>query len=133
MLVVAAALFDGAGRVLMHRRPRHKHQGGLWEFPGGKVDFGEAPEAALARELAEELGISVESGRFDPAAFASGAPVPGSSEPLVILLYTCRVWEGEPVALEGEAVCWCTRDEAAALDLAPLDRELLGRLDWGEG
>ncbi|RVQ65288.1 (deoxy)nucleoside triphosphate pyrophosphohydrolase [Croceicoccus ponticola] len=128
MLVVAAALLDGSSRVLMHRRPFAKHHGGLWEFPGGKVDPGEVPQDALSRELAEELGIRVEPHRFAPAGFATGAAVPGDDEPLVILLYTCRHWHGEPLALEGEEVRWCLGADCSGLDLAPLDRELLPNL-----
>lgn len=125
MLVVAAALFDAEGRVLMHRRPLAKHHGGLWEFPGGKVDSGESPEAALARELAEELGIGVDSHDFGPATFAVGPAPASAAGSLVILLYTCTRWTGEPRALEGEGVLWCSLAECAAMDLAPLDRAML--------
>lgn len=128
MLVVAGALIHSDGRVLMHRRPLAKHHGGLWEFPGGKVESGEVPEAALARELAEELGVAVDSAGLSPACFATGPAVPGSDSPLVILLYTCRRWTGEPRAIEGEGVAWCEEAQCAALDLAPLDRELLAGL-----
>ncbi|AKM10394.1 (deoxy)nucleoside triphosphate pyrophosphohydrolase [Croceicoccus naphthovorans] len=128
MLIVAAALIDGAGQVLMHRRPLAKHHGGLWEFPGGKVEKNESPQAALARELAEELGIRVDSAALEPACFATGAALPGSEAPVVILLYTCRKWAGEPQALEGEAVRWCSLAEAELLQLAPLDVDLMGRL-----
>jgi len=128
MLVVAAALIDASAKVLMHRRPLAKHHGGLWEFPGGKVESAEDPEAALCRELAEELGIVVDSRDLVPAAFAAGPAVPGDDSPLVILLYTCRRWEGEPRALEGEGIAWCDVAESASLDLAPLDRQLLAAL-----
>ncbi|WP_066553149.1 (deoxy)nucleoside triphosphate pyrophosphohydrolase [Croceicoccus bisphenolivorans] len=128
MLVVAAALIDEESRVLMHRRPLAKHHGGLWEFPGGKVESGEVPEAALCRELAEELGIAVDSRDLSPACFATGPAVPGAGTPLVILLYTCRRWTGTPRALEGEGVTWCDPAQCAAFDLAPLDRQLLAGL-----
>ena len=128
MLVVAAALIDASGHVAMHQRPRGKHHGGLWEFPGGKVDLGESAEAALARELAEELGIAIDIADLAPVAFATGAPPPGEAGQLVILLYTCRRWRGEPVALEGEGLAWCKPDDCALLELAPLDRALLARL-----
>ncbi len=128
MLVVAVALFDGAGRVLLHQRPNGKHHGGLWEFPGGKVEENESPETALSRELAEELGISVDSQDFWPAAFATG-PLPGGGlGALVILLYTCTQWRGEPRAIEGEGVVWLELPDCATRDLAPLDRVLLADL-----
>ena len=73
LLVAAAALFDASGRVLITQRPQHKQLGGLWEFPGGKVEPGEAPEQALARELREELDLIVEPDALDPFAFASHA------------------------------------------------------------
>lgn len=127
MLVVAAALLDGAGRVLMHRRPVGKHHGGLWEFPGGKVDDGESPEGALVRELNEELGIRVDPACLEPLSFVTGPPPPGTMGGLVILFYTCRAWSGEPRAIEGEGVDWCDRPACEALDLAPLDRVLLSQ------
>lgn len=128
MLVVAAALINPAGQMLMHRRPLAKHHGGLWEFPGGKVESGEVPEQALTRELAEELGVAVDSRDLEPARFATGpAPSPGGT-PLVILLYICRRWIGEPEALEGEGIAWCDPVTCRALDLAPLDRTLLAGL-----
>ncbi|MDR7102921.1 (deoxy)nucleoside triphosphate pyrophosphohydrolase [Croceicoccus sp. BE223] len=133
MLVVAAALFDGAGRVLLHQRPHDKHHGGLWEFPGGKVEENESPEAALARELAEELGISVDSRAFAPACFTTGPLPRGGDGALVILLYTCTQWRGEPRALEGEAVAWLDLTSCAGMDLAPLDQLLLADLSGRAG
>lgn len=133
MLVVAAALFDGAGRVLLHQRPHDKHHGGLWEFPGGKVEESESPEAALARELTEELGISIDSRAFSPAGFATGSLPRGGDGALVILLYTCTQWCGEPRALEGEAVAWLDLTSCAGMDLAPLDRLLLADLSARAG
>lgn len=127
MLVVAAALLDGAGKALLHQRPLNKHHGGLWEFPGGKVDEGESPEAALARELHEELGIAVDPACLEPLSFVTGPPPPGASGAIVILLYICRHWTGEPRALEGEGIAWCERVACEALDLAPLDRILLSQ------
>ncbi len=127
MLVVAAALLDGAGRTLLHQRPLSKHHGGLWEFPGGKVDKGESPDAALARELREELGLAVDPAWLEPLSFVNGPPPPGASGELVILLYICRHWSGDPRALEGEGIAWCDRGACEVLDLAPLDRILLSQ------
>ncbi len=132
MLVVAAALFDRAVRVLMHQRPLAKHHGGLWEFPGGKVENGESPEAALARELAEELGIAVDSRDLERVAFATG-PLERGDGALVILLYSCRKWQGDPRAIEGEAIAWLDPRACNALDLAPLDRVLLADLVAHQG
>ena len=126
-LVVALALEDGSGRWLMHRRPDHKHHGGLWEFPGGKVDPGETPETALIREIDEELGIAIRAQDLSPACFAQ-EPAGTRERPIVILLYTCTRWRGEPQALEGGAVGWF--DPSAIADLAkpPLDVQLFASL-----
>ena len=126
-LVVALALRDGDGRWLMHRRPEHKHHGGLWEFPGGKVESHETPANALVREIEEELGIAIRADQLVPAGFAQE----GESErerPIVILLYTCRQWDGSPQALEGGAIGWFTAQEVHALDRPPLDIALSGPL-----
>ena len=125
--VVALALADGKGRWLMHERPAHKHHGGLWEFPGGKVEAGETPARALVREIEEELGIAIDAARIEPAGFAQEDASERDS-PIVILLYTCAAWEGVPEALEGGAVGWFTPEEVAALDKPPLDRVLAGAL-----
>lgn len=127
MEVVAGALRRSDGRWLMHRRPEGKHHGGLWEFPGGKVEQGESPQDALCRELNEELGIVLEPNGFD---FFASAPdgASGSDSSIVIHLYTARRWQGEPQALEGGAIAWFTADEAKTLDMPPLDIELAARL-----
>ena len=111
----------------MHRRPDHKHHGGLWEFPGGKVESSETPAKALVREIGEELGIAIRAGDLQPAAFAQEARASGRA-PIVILLYTCTRWEGEVAALEGGEVAWFAQDAIAALDKPPLDIELAARL-----
>ena len=125
--VVAGALFRNDGRWLMHRRPEGKHHAGLWEFPGGKVETGEIPAAALARELAEELGITCAAGDLFPCGFAETGGGNGGPA-LLLLLYRLGVWQGEPRALEGGAVGWFTPEEIAALPKPPLDRQLADRL-----
>ena len=126
MMVVAAALIDREGRVLVQRRPVGKMMAGLWEFPGGKIEHGETPESALVRELDEELGITVDIARLAPAAFAS-EPLAGRH--MLLLLYICRSWEGSPRALDAEELMWCTPDSLRALDMPPADRPLIGLLE----
>ena len=119
--------------MLMHRRPLHKQHGGLWEFPGGKVEAGESPGNALIRELAEELGIGVEARNLHPVAFAEDGPG-APSRGIVILLYTLATWTGDPVAQEaGAQTGWFTAPEIARLARPPLDvalcRLLFGSAD----
>ncbi|WP_319018204.1 (deoxy)nucleoside triphosphate pyrophosphohydrolase [Altererythrobacter sp. CC-YST694] len=127
MPVVAAAIMHGDGRVLMHRRPFGKHHGGLWEFPGGKVELGETPVMALIREINEELGIILDPAGMAPAAFAESHP-DGANPAIVILLYTVTLWKGEPHAYEGGGWGWFTFQEAKALEKPPLDIILLDSL-----
>lgn len=125
VLVVAVALMGQDGRVLMQRRAPDKAHGGLWEFPGGKVEPGETPEQAAAREIAEELGVAIDPGRLEPVAFASGPAQPGAARALVILLYACRDWQGEPEAREAAAaVAWYPLAEVGDLAMPPLDYPL---------
>lgn len=125
--VVAAALRRADGRWLMHRRPLDKHHGRLWEFPGGKVESEEIPIDALVREIREELGIELDRHALHPVAFADGAR-DGQGREIVILLYTCQRWTGEPAALEGGMIDWFTPDEIAGLEKPPLDQALAARL-----
>lgn len=127
MLVVAGALAGQDGRWLMHKRPFDKHHGGLWEFPGGKVEPQEAPVFALVRELEEELGISVQPEDCRAAVFADQGKS-ANQTPIVILLYTIAQWEGEPQALEGEEIRWFLPEEIQQLDRPPLDIVLARRL-----
>jgi 8-oxo-dGTP diphosphatase len=138
MLVVAAALIRGDGAVLLHRRAFEAVHGGLWEFPGGKVSGGESLKNALVRELSEELDICVSQDDLVPLGFASGL-TEGELIPrtLVILLYTCAAWTGEPRCMEGAGMGWFDPAAIAALDMPPLDyplaRQLTDRLDRGAG
>lgn len=103
VLVAAAALVDAQGRVLLAQRPEGKSMAGLWEFPGGKVDEGENPEFALMRELKEELGIETRECCFSPIGFASHSY---DTFHLLMPLFTCRVWQGEIQAMEGQMFEW---------------------------
>jgi 8-oxo-dGTP diphosphatase len=125
MTVVAAALIDAQGRVLLQRRAPGRAMAGLWEFPGGKVEQGELPEAALVRELAEELGIGTDEGALAPACFAS-APVGGRH--MILLLYSCRSWRGEPRPLDASALKWLTPADMDPAEMPPADRPLIVRL-----
>lgn len=118
MMVVAAALIDGAGRVLVQQRPAGKALAGLWEYPGGKIEPGETPETALVRELAEELGIMVVPADLVPVTFATG---PAGAREMILLLYACRRWAGEPQMLDAAALAWCDIAALRALPMPPAD------------
>jgi len=124
--VVAAALIDTDGRVLVAQRPAGKHLAGRWEFPGGKIEPGETPEAALVRELAEELGILTHASCLAPAGFASHAY---DEFQLVLLLFAIRKWQGTPIGQAGQAVRWLRPPALFGLDMPPADRPLLGLLN----
>jgi len=126
MLVVGAAMVDADGRVLVQQRPPGKAMAGLWEFPGGKVEAGETPEAALVRELAEELGVSVEASCLAPAVFASE---PLGDRHLILMLFVLRKWQGIPEPREATALRWLRPVELHALEMPPADRPLIGLLE----
>lgn len=126
ILVVAAALVDGEGRVLLQQRRPDRPLGGLWEFPGGKVESSELPEAALIRELNEELGIETDRACLAPAAFASDDL---EGRHLLLLLYICRKWKGEPRPLDASALKWVRPHQMFALAMPPADKPLIGLLD----
>jgi len=128
ILVAAVALVDADGHVLLARRPAHKEHGGLWEFPGGKVEMGETPEAALIRELREELGIDVPARCLAPLTFASHAY---ERYHLLMPLYICRNWEGEPQPLEGQALAWVRASALRDYPMPPADEPIIPILqDW---
>ncbi len=125
VLVVAVALIDVDGRVLIAKRPQGKALGGLWEFPGGKVEPGERPEAALIRELREELGIEVSESCLAPFVFASHAY---DSFHLLMPLYLCRRWDGVVAAREHDALAWVKPDKLSAYPMPPADEPLVAWL-----
>jgi 8-oxo-dGTP diphosphatase len=128
VLVAAVAIVDTDGRVLLARRPEGKQMAGLWEFPGGKVGEGETPEAALVRELREELGIDITESCLAPFAFASHAY---ADFHLLMPLYLCRVWKGTPAGREGQALIWRRPIAMGSLAMPPADRPLVALLrDW---
>jgi 8-oxo-dGTP diphosphatase len=128
LLVVAAALIDSDGRVLVASRPTGKSMEGLWEFPGGKIHDGETPETALVRELREELGIDVTESCLAPLAFTSHDY---DSFHLLMPLYAIRVWKGTPAAREGQELRWVRAARLSDLPMPPADIPLVALLrDW---
>ncbi len=128
VMVAAVALIDTDGRVLLAQRPAHKELGGLWEFPGGKIQSGETPELALIRELKEELGIDVPVRCLAPLTFASHTY---ERFHLLMPLYICRNWDGEPEPLEGQKLAWVRKDKLRDYPMPPADEPLIPILqDW---
>jgi len=125
VLVVAAALVDRDGRILVTQRPEGKAMAGLWEFPGGKVQTGESPEFALCRELEEELALDTREGCFTPIAFASHRY---DDFHLLMPLYACRAWKGIPTPREGQAMQWVMPRDLYALPMPPADIPLIPQL-----
>lgn len=125
LLVAACALIDPDGRVLIAQRPADKQMGGLWEFPGGKVEPGESPEEALIRELVEELGIAVKEPCLAPFSFASHNY---ADFHLLMPLYVCRRWEGVPQALEHQALKWVRPAALKDYPMPPADVPLVPML-----
>ena len=126
LLVVACALVDADGRVLVAQRPAGKPMAGLWEFPGGKLHAGEAPEAGLIRELREELGIDTEASCLAPLTFASHAY---DGFHLLMPLFVCRVWRGQAAPREGQALRWLRPRELRDLPMPAADRPLIPALE----
>ena len=125
LLVAAVALIDADGRVLLAERPPGKHLAGLWEFPGGKVHDGETPEAALIRELREELAIDVHESCLAPFTFASHAY---PEFHLLMPLYVCRKWQGIVMAQEGQRLAWVRPPLLAEYPMPPADKPLVAML-----
>ena len=126
ILVVAAALIDHAGKVLVQQRPVGKAMAGLWECPGGKVEDGELPDHALARELDEELGIGVDPANLKPACFASEPLGPAQ---LLLLLFICREWTGVAHAREATSLRWVDLPDLRLLEMPPADGPLIELLE----
>lgn len=128
ILVSAVALIDPDGRVLLAQRPPGKSMAGLWEFPGGKVEVGESPEAALIRELQEELGIDTWASCLAPLTFASHA-YPDFH--LLMPLFACRKWQGIVQGREGQALAWVKPNALRDYPMPPADIPLIATLrDW---
>jgi 8-oxo-dGTP diphosphatase len=128
VLVVAVALIDADGRVLLTQRPPGKAMAGLWEFPGGKVQAGESPEAALIRELEEELGIDVAAACLAPLTFASHRY---ERFHLLMPLYVCRRWDGTVTPRENQALAWVRPARLDDYAMPPADKPLVAVLrDW---
>ena len=124
-LVVAIALVDADNRVLIAQRPPGKALAGLWEFPGGKLDAGERPEAALIREVREELGIEVKEACLAPLTFASHAY---PEFHLLMPLYVCRRWEGQVQPREGQGLKWVFARQLRNFPMPPADGPLIAPL-----
>lgn len=128
VLVSAVALIDIDGRVLLAQRPEGKSMAGLWEFPGGKVEPGETPEAALTRELHEELGIDTWQSCLAPLTFASHSY---DAFHLLMPLFACRRWNGTPIGREGQKLAWVHARDLSKYEMPPADVPLIPVLrDW---
>ena len=125
VLVVACALVDADGRVLVAQRPAGRAMAGMWEFPGGKIEAGETPEAALVRELAEELGIDVAHECLAPLSFASHGY---EAFHLLMPLYVCRKWTGSVTSREGQNLKWVFPRDLYNLEMPAADIPLIAIL-----
>lgn len=125
VLVSAIALIDEDGRILLAQRPEGKSLAGMWEFPGGKVEQGETPEAALRREIQEELGLDICDSCLAPFTFVTHEY---EDFTLLMLLYLCRNWEGIPQSLEGQAITWRFPNEMDSLPMPPADKPIVAML-----
>ena len=121
-LISAVALIDSDGRVLLAERPEGKIFAGYWEFPGGKIETGETPEAALVRELDEELGVDTKDSCLAPLGFISH---PYDTHHMVLLLYVCRKWSGRPQPKEGGQLKWVAPARLRDFEMPPANKELI--------
>lgn len=128
VLVAAVILVDHDGRILLAQRPEGKVMAGLWEFPGGKLEENETPEAALVRELKEELDITTAPSCLAPLTFASHSY---ENAHLLMPVYVCRVWEGYAKPMEGQTLAWVKVDDIEKYDMPPADIPLIPFIrDW---
>ncbi len=125
LLVVACVLVDSDGKVLLAQRPKGRSMAGLWEFPGGKLEQGETPEACIIRELKEELGITAKAACLAPLTFASHAY---EEFHLLMPLYVARRWEGVVTPLEGQKLAWVRLNELRSYEMPPADEPLVAML-----
>ena len=121
-LISAVALIDSDGRVLLAERPEGKIFAGYWEFPGGKIETGETPEAALVRELDEELGVDTKDSCLAPLGFVSH---PYDTHHMALLLYVCRKWSGRPQPKEGGQLKWVAPARLRDFEMPPANKELI--------
>ena len=121
-IVVSLALINDADEILLSKRPKNKHLEGFWEFPGGKVETGEAPEIALIREIKEELDININNKCIAPLSFSE---FDYKEFQLLLLLYVCRRWEGEPKSMESDKIMWVKPNMLRKYKMPPADDALI--------
>ncbi len=126
LFVVAAALTNERDEILLQKRPEGRSMAGLWEFPGGKIEPGETSESALVRELKEELGVVIAPENLIPLTFASE---PLEHQHLLLLLYVCRHWRGEPKPIESPEMCWASIEHMRKLAMPPADAPFIEVLE----
>jgi|TARA_B100001741_G_scaffold206697_1_gene170842 8-oxo-dGTP diphosphatase len=121
-IVVSLALINDADEILLSKRPKNKHLAGFWEFPGGKVETGEVPEIALIREIKEELDININNKCIAPLSFSE---FDYKEFQLLLLLYVCRKWEGEPKSMESDEIMWVKPNMLRKYKMPPADDALI--------
>ena len=120
-IVVSIALINDAEEILLSKRPKNKHLAGFWEFPGGKVETNEVPETALIREIKEELDIIINKKCIAPLSFSE---FDYKEFQLLLLLYVCRRWEGEPKSMENNEIIWVKPNMLRKYKMPPADDAL---------